>query len=146
MSRTYLAIGVTMLLISGSLGLAYLFQPTQAESLNIDTSCEGIVEKRVGEVFTIKVVFKNKGTGDGSWRVSVAFENEDWTWKGEEQPLSLESQARETLSWEGTVPDTAAVDSLARLIVYYDNDFMRQNWWIHVTPSPELAILHSQVW
>lgn len=146
MSRKFLAIGVTMLLVSGMLGVTYLFQPTKAESLNIDARCEGIVDKRVGEAFTIKVVFRNKGTGEGSWRISVAFEGEDWTWKGEEKQLSLESLERETLSWEGTVPDEAVVDSLARLIVYYDNDFVRQNWWIHIIPNPELAIVHSQVW
>lgn len=146
MSRKYLAIGVVVLLISGSLGVACLFQLTQAESLNIDLRCGGTVEKRVGEVFTVRIAFKNKGTGEGTWRVSVAFEGEDWTWKGEQQHLSLGSQERETLSWEGTVPDNAAVDSIARLIVYYDNEFIRQHWWIHVAPSPELAILHSQVW
>ena len=146
MSRKFLAIGVTVLLISISLGLAYLFQPTQAESLNVDPRCEGTVDKRVGEVFAVNVAFKNKGPGKGTWSVSVAFEGEDWTWIGEQQQLRLESQERETLSWEGTVPDNATVDSLARLIVYYDNNFVRQNWWIHVTPSPELAILHSQVW
>jgi len=43
------------------------------------------------------------------------------------------------------VPCDAPVDSLARLIVYYNDSFTPLNWWIHVVSNAELTITSSSV-
>ncbi len=103
------------------------------------------MKKRLGESFEVEITFKNKGTREGSWRIAVAFESEAWNWAGEQRDLALEPDERETLTWEGIMPDDAIVDSVARLIVYFDNEFEALNWWIQVLPGAELAIVDSRV-
>ncbi len=128
-----------------TLGAAYLFGSTRATPLDIETRCEGTVDKKPSESFTVKIAFKNKGTTKGTWEITVTFEGNAWTWKGETKSLTLESGEKETLAWEGDVPDDAPADGVARLIVYYDNEFAALNWWIRVIPDAELCIVYSEV-
>ncbi len=146
MSRKLLGITIVMVLTFGILSVANLLLPTQAESLNMETRCKGTVKKRAGESFSVKIVFKNKDNVNGTWRITVVFEGEKWFWKGEEKQLALDPFEKETLTWEGTVPEDAETDSIARLVVYYDNNYAPLDWWIHVVAYPELSITYSQVW
>ena len=146
MSRKILGITVLMVLTFSILSVTYLFLPTQAESLNMETRCKGTVKKRAGESFSVRISFKNKNNVNGKWKISVVFEGEKWIWKGEEKQLTLDPFEKESLTWEGTVPEDAEADSIARLVVYYDSNFIPLDWWIHVIPDLELAITSSQVW
>ena len=92
----------------------------------------------------MKITFKNTGKTEGTWSVNITFEDEKWTWNGTPQSLTLKSGKTKTLTWNGSVPIDAPIDSVARLIVYYDNSFVPLDWWIHVVPSAELAITSSQ--
>jgi len=146
MSRKLLGITLVMVLTFGILSVSYLLLPTQAESLNMEARCNGTVKKRAGESFSVKIDFKNKDNVNGTWRITVVFEGEKWIWKGEEKQLALDPFEKETLTWEGTVPEDAETDSIARLVVYYDNNYTPLDWWIHVVANPELSITYSQVW
>ena len=107
---------------------------------------KNIVDKEQGENFTINVTFRNTGGSTGKWNVSVAFEGEsNWGWKGASQALNLNASQTATLAWAGNVPANAEVGSTARLIVYFDDSFAAQNWWILVTPGAELDIISSKV-
>jgi hypothetical protein len=146
MSRKLLGITIVMVLTFSMLSVAYLFLPTQAESLNMESRCKGAVKKRAGESFSVRISFKNKNNANGTWKITVVFEGEKWNWKGEEKQLTLDPFEKKTLTWEGTVPEDAETDSIARLVVYYNNDYTPLDWWIHVIPNPELSITYSQVW
>lgn len=111
-------------------------------------ACEaegGVVDKMPCEAFKVKIVFKNTGETEGSWSVNVAFEGEAWTWSGAPQTLTLKSSKTKTVTWNGTVPCDAPLDSVARLIVYYNDSFTALNWWIHVISGAELTITSSTV-
>jgi hypothetical protein len=105
----------------------------------------GVVDKTQSEAFIVKISFKNTGNAEGTWSVNIAFEGEKWTWTGTSQSLTLKPSRTRTLTWNGTVPSDALIDSVARLIVYYDNSFVSLDWWIHVVPSAELTITSSTV-
>jgi hypothetical protein len=105
----------------------------------------GVVEKAQSEAFTVKITFKNTGNAEGTWSVNIAFEGEKWTWTGTPQTLTLKPCKTKTLTWNGTVPNDVPIDSVARLIVYYDNSFVPLDWWIHVVPGAELTIASSTV-
>jgi len=107
--------------------------------------CGGVVDKAPNGVFVVEVAFKNTGNTAGSWSVNVAFEGDSWNWVGGAQVLTLEPCAVRTLTWNGTVPASAPLDSMARLIVYYGDSFVAMNWWIHVVPSAQLSIASSSV-
>ena len=64
---------------------------------------------------------------------------------GNSQYLELEPSEEETLKWTGTVPTDAPIDTVARLVVYYEDSFKALNWWIHVVPGAELTIKSSCV-
>jgi hypothetical protein len=108
-------------------------------------SGRGVVDKAQSEAFTVEITFKNTGTTEGTWSVNVAFEGEKWTWTGTPQTLTLKPHKTKTLTWNGTVPNDAPTDSVARLIVYYNNSFVPLDWWIHVVPGAELTITSSTV-
>jgi hypothetical protein len=93
----------------------------------------------------VEIVFKNTGSTVGNWSVNVAFEGEKWTWKDAPQNLTLKASQTKALTWNGKVPEDAPIDSVARLVVYYDDSFIALNWWIHVVPAAELAIASSSV-
>jgi hypothetical protein len=59
--------------------------------------------------------------------------------------LTLEPCHTKTSTWNGTVPEDAPIDSMARLIVYYDDSFEPLDWWIHVIDGAELTITSSTV-
>ena len=110
-------------------------------------ACEdgGVVDKTPCEAFTVKIVFKNTGKCEGTWSINIAFEGEAWSWSGTPQTLTLQSCKTKTLTWNGTVPCDAQINSMARLIVYYNDSFAALNWWIHVIAGAELTITSSTV-
>ena len=71
----------------------------------------------------MKITFKNTGKTEGTWSVNIAFEGEKWTWTGTSQALTLKPCKTKTLTWNGSVPCDAPIDSVARRIAYYDNSF-----------------------
>jgi len=103
------------------------------------------VDKAAGDAFTVKITFKNTGKTQGTWSVNIAFEDSAWSQVGTAQNLTLGPGQTETLVWNGVVPADAAVDSVARLVVYYNDSFEALNWWIHVVPGAELTIESSIV-
>jgi hypothetical protein len=123
----------------------YLYKPAQAASLDYETTCSGIVDKKPGESFTVKITFKNKGTTAGAWNATITFEGDEWVWEAGKKQFTLEPDEKKTLAWEGSVPEEAAVDSMARLIVYYSDEYAALSWWIHVVSGAELAIVDSKV-
>ncbi len=112
-------------------------------------ACEGedggIVDKTPCEAFIVKITFKNTGKSEGTWSVNIAFESETWKWTGTPQTLTLKPYKTKTLTWNGSVPYEAPTDSVARLIVYYNDSFTPLNWWIHVISNAELTITSSTV-
>jgi hypothetical protein len=82
---------------------------------------------------------------EGNWSVNIAFEDEVWSQTGTAQNLVLNPGETETLTWTAVVPANATVDSVARLVVYYNDSFKALNWWIHVVPGAELSIRSSSV-
>ncbi|MGB9676780.1 MAG: hypothetical protein ACPL0C_06310 [Candidatus Bathyarchaeales archaeon] len=110
-------------------------------------ACEngGVVDKTPCEAFTVQITFKNAGKCEGTWSINIAFEGETWSWSGTPQTLTLKPCKTKTLTWNGSVPCDAPIDSIARLIVYYNDSFTPLDWWIHVVSSAELAITGSQV-
>jgi hypothetical protein len=125
----------------------WITAPTTHSLANLACSgdADGIVSKKLCEAFRVKITFKNTGTTEGTWSVSIAFEGELWTWKGTPQSLTLKEGRTKTLTWNGSVPCNAATDSIARLIVYYNDTFVALNWWIHVVQGAELGITSSSV-
>jgi hypothetical protein len=106
---------------------------------------DGVVCKAAGEDFEVKITFKNTGETEGNWSVNIAFEDQTWSQVGIPQNLVLKPGKTETLTWNGVVPDNATINSMARLVVYYDDSFQALNWWIKVAPGAELSIKSSSV-
>jgi len=128
-------------------GLAFSnLSPTSgANPIGIECVNGGVVDKAPGESFTVRITFKNTGQTVGHWSVNIAFEGEEWSWSGTAQNLTLKPCHKKTLTWCGTVPEDAQVDSVARLIVYFNGEFVRLDWWIHVVEAAELSIVSSSV-
>ncbi len=145
MQRKLFAVPIIILLVLGTFSVAYLLKPTRADLLDAEVDRKGTIDKKPGESFTVKITFKNKDTSKGTWNIAVTFEGDHWNWKGEEKQLTLKPGEKKTLVWEGDVTDDAAVDSVARLVVYYDDSFVALNWWIHVISGAELYIVDSEV-
>jgi len=114
-------------------------------SLACSGTNNGVVDKTPSETFTVEITFKNTGTTKGAWTINVAFEGESWTWSGTPQTLTLEPSHKKTLTWDGNVPEDAPIDSMARLIVYYNDSFVPLDWWVHVVSGAELSITSSNV-
>jgi len=104
-----------------------------------------VVEKVQGEVFTVEIGFKNTGKNEGRWNISIVFEGEHWFQIGNSQYLELEPSEEKIVSWAGIVPTDAPLDSVARLVVYFEDSFKPLNWWIYVVPGAELTIKSSCV-
>jgi len=135
-----LALAVTTLSILASLSAV------NNQAFGVSPYCaSGVIDKTPCEAFNVEVTFKNTGRTAGTWSVNIAFEGEKWTWTGTVQLLTLKSGSTKALGWNGTVPCDAPVDSVARLVVYYNDSFKPLDWWIHVVPSAELAIKSSIV-
>ena len=104
---------------------------------------EGVVDKAPGDAFTVKIVFNNTGGSEGVWSVNIAFEGISWSQAGTPQNLTLQPEETKMLIWNGLVPDNAPFDSIARLVVYYNDSFEVLDWWIHLISGAELAIESS---
>ena len=109
------------------------------------SSAKGIVDKAPSDAFTIEITFKNGGRSEGKWSVNTVFEGESWSWKGTSQILILKPSDKKTLIWNGNAPRDAPINSIARLIVYYNDSFVPLDWWIHIVSGPELTITYSTV-
>jgi hypothetical protein len=105
----------------------------------------GVVEKALGDAFTVTIVFQNTGRAQGSWSVNVVFEGDAWFWQGTPKNLTLAGDSQKTLVWNGVVPTNASINSVARLVVYYGDSFKALDWWIRVVPAAELTIKSSSV-
>jgi len=144
---------VKQLLLTSTILLALVlvvgFSPAISNNQSLaNLTCDGdkgIVDKTQGATFTVEIAFKNTGKAEGEWTVNIAFEGEKWTWTGTLQSIKLSPSNSKTLSWNGTVPETAPIDSVARLVVYYDSSFKALEWWIHVVPNAQLTITSSIV-
>lgn len=142
--KTISALGIILLAL-GTLSLVYVPQLTGAASLDPRTECSGVIDKKPGEAFIVKITFRNTGTTAGVWKIAVTFESESWNWKSEQKRITLKPDGKEAVTWEGEVPEDAVIDSVARLVVYYDDVFVALNWWIHIIPDAELSIVASKV-
>jgi hypothetical protein len=115
------------------------------QSLSCIPSPGRLVDKAPGGLFTVEIVFKNTGGVTAQWSVNVEFEGAQWIWAGKAQSLTLQPSETNTLIWNGIVPSSAPMDSIARLIVYYGSSFKALDWWIHIVPSAQLSIVNSTV-
>ncbi len=111
-----------------------------SDSVACTTPEKGVVEKSQGDAFVVSVVFQNKGKAQGAWSVNVVFESDAWSWCGTAKNLTLAAGDSKTLSWNGNVPSNATVNTVARLVVYYEDSFSALDWWIRVVPPSELTI------
>jgi hypothetical protein len=102
-----------------------------------------VVEKIQGETFTVEIDFKNIGKNDGTWNINIVFEGDYWSQEGVAQNIELKPNEEKKLTWTSNVPNNAPINTLARLVVYYEDSFIALNWWILVTPDAELAITSS---
>lgn len=116
-----------------------------SDAVVVSSHDRGVVDKAQGDSFTVQITFKNTGKTVGNWSVNVAFEADSWSWKGMSQNLTLAAGEVKNLSWNSAVPDNATLNSVARLVVYYNDSFMALDWWIHVVPGAELSIQSSRV-
>ena len=122
------------------------FSMASAEDSVVFSSQEkGVVKKAPGNAFTVTITFQNTGNGEGSWSVNAVFEGDSWSWKGTAKTLTLDANAKKTLTWNGAVPANATINSIARLVVYYNDSFKALDWWIQVAPAAELTIKSSNV-
>jgi hypothetical protein len=144
MMKKFALLSVALATVVIMVGFSALGSNTQS---SICFACEekGVVDKAPCENFTVTISFKNTGSTEGTWSISVAFEGEKWTWNGTPRTVTLKPCKTKTLSWNGSLPCDAPIDSVARLIVYYNDSFTRLNWWIHVVSGAELAITSSTV-
>lgn len=142
-------LSASILTIIVAVALLYMLSTSTSTKAALIVQCEpekNVVDKKQSEAFNVNVTFKNTGDTNGTWNVNVAFEGEsDWSWKGTPQMLTLKPSETTTLTWMGNVPTEAEVGSTARLIVYFNDDFLPQNWWIHVIAGAELKIVSSEV-
>jgi len=135
------SLALTTLIIT----LGFSFGTSENQSLACLACGGGVVDKTPCEDFTVKITFRNTGKTGGTWSVNIAFEGEAWSWSGMPETLTLKPCHKETSIWNGDVPEDAPIDSMARLIVYYDDSFVPLDWWIHVVDGAELTITSSVV-
>lgn len=113
--------------------------------LEVTEKRKEVVEKVQGEAFTVEIGFKNIGKNEGNWNINIVFEGDNWSQEGNSQDIELEPHEGKTLSWTGIVPVDAPINTLARLVIYYEDSFEALNWWIHVVPRAKLTITSSFV-
>jgi len=136
---------LSLALITIVVTLSFLSMGSDNQSLACLACMCSVVDKAAHETLTVKITFKNTGKTEGTWSVNIAFEDEVWTWSRTPKTLTLKPCHKETLTWNGNVPEDAPIDSMARLIVYYDDSFEPLNRWIHVIDGAELTITSSTV-
>jgi hypothetical protein len=136
------------LFISVALGIAVILNfwvAGASGNMAISSQDKGVVQKCQGESFTVSITFQNTGGSGGSWAVNVVFEGDAWNWKGTDKTLSLTANEKKTLVWTGAVPSNAPVNSIARLVVYYDGSSQALDWWIQIALDAVLTIQSSSV-
>ncbi|MGD8564915.1 MAG: hypothetical protein PVF96_01020 [Candidatus Bathyarchaeota archaeon] len=136
---------ITLLIVSMVIVLNFTTGNSKNSGLTCSACDNGVVEKKPGETFIVKINFRNSGSTKGVWSVNIAFESESWSWTGTPHILSLRSDCRKTLIWDGTIPNNIQIGSIARLVVYYNDSHQPLNWWIHVINGAELSISSSVV-
>lgn len=144
MKKRYALLSLTLATLIATLS----FSPIGTDNQSLAClACDGggVVDKTPCEGFTVKITFKNTGKTEGIWSVNIALEDEAWTWCGASKTLTLKPCHKDTLTWNGNVPEDAPIDSVARLIVYYDDSYEPLSWWIHVIYGAELTITSSIV-
>jgi len=137
-----------MLFVSAAFLVAIVFSFAvvgASDNIAVASQDKGLVQKNRGDSFTVSITFQNTGNSDGSWTANVVFEGASWIWKGTDKTLTLNANEKKTLVWTGTVPSNAPIDSIARLVVYYDGAFQALDWWIQVVPNAVLCIQSSSV-
>jgi hypothetical protein len=145
MKKRYALLSLALATLIVILGFSSVGSDNQSLACLACGGCGGVVDKTACEVFTVKITFKNTGKTEGTWSVNIAFEDEAWSWSGTPKTLTLKPCHKKTLTWNGNVPEDAPIDSMARLIVYYDDSFEPLDWWIHVIDGAELTITSSTV-
>lgn len=143
MSRKYVSLSLAAAVLVLLVGASAIGR--EGQTLACDPCNGGVVDKAPGQAFMVEIKFKNTGSAEGTWAVNIAFEGEKWIWKGTAQNLTLRPCNAKTLTWNGTVPADAPIDSMARLVAYYNDSYTALNWWIHVVPDAELTIASSTV-
>lgn len=145
MKKRFALLSLALVTVIVTLGFSSVGSDNESLACLACGGCGGVVDKTPCEGFTVRIAFKNTGKTEGTWPVNIAFEDEAWTWSGTSKTLTLKPCHKETLTWNGDVPEDASIDSMARLIVYYDGSFEPLNWWIHVIDGAELTITSSTV-
>ncbi len=136
---------VLLFSIVAIVAIVNLSMTASSETIACSTGEQGVVSKVTGDEFVIAVTFKNIGKSEGNWAITPVFEGEFWNWKGTLEILNLGVGGTKTLKWTGIVPDDATTNSMARLVVYYNDSFKALNWWIRVVPGAELSVVSSTV-
>ena len=131
---------VTIVFLAGFFALG-----SESQSLSCSACDIGVVDKKPREGFDVEITFKNSGTSKGTWSVNIAFEGDVWIWAGTSQVLVISPSHKKTLMWNGTVPSNAPSDSIARLIVYYNDSVMPLDRWIHIVSGAELSVTESKL-
>ncbi len=145
MKKRYALLSLALATLIVILGFSSVGSDNESLACLACGGCGGVVDKAACETFTVKITFKNTGKTEGTWSVNIAFEDEAWTWSGTPKTLTLKPCHKKTLTWNGNVPEDAPIDSMVRLIVYYDDSFEPLNWWIHVIDGAELTITSRTV-
>jgi len=142
MKKKLFVVMLSVLLLLVLLNLSFT---SANDDLEVKEKTRNVVEKTQGEAFTVDIEFKNIGKNDGAWNINIVFEGDFWSQEGMVQNIELEPDEEKKLSWIGNVPTDAPINTLARLVVYYEDSFIALNWWIIIVPSAELAITSSCV-
>ncbi len=145
MNRKFTLYSLIAATLATALVVAFFSSTSQSLACLACDSEGDVVDKAPCKAFMVKIAFKNTGTAEGTWVINIAFEGTAWAWSGTQQTLTLKPSKTKTLSWNGSVPCNAPVDSVARLIVYYNDSYTALNWWIHVVSGAELSITSSTV-
>lgn len=145
MKKRYALLSLALITIIVTLSFSSVGSDNESLACSACGGCGGVVDKTPCETFTVKITLKNTGKTEGTWSVNIAFEDEAWTWSGTPKTLTLKPCHKKTLTWNGNVPEDAPIDSMARLIVYYDDSFEPLDWWIHIIDGAELTITSSTV-
>jgi hypothetical protein len=141
-TKKYALVCLTIVL---ALAIANFSLTKATDPLTFSHNDKDLVEKTIGEAFTVKINFKNTGSNQGNWSVNVTFEGDSWSWTGTSKNLTLGAGETKALTWNGAVPTNAKIGSMARLVVYYNDSFKALDWWIQVVPDSELTITSSCV-
>ncbi|MEM3377679.1 MAG: hypothetical protein QXV09_01110 [Candidatus Bathyarchaeia archaeon] len=143
MAKKYIIAAFVAVLVVAAVHLAMTEEGSALTLAN--TYGDTVVNKIPGAPYKVSITFKNTGATEGIWVVNIALEGDIWSQAGTPKTLRLRAGESATLTWNGTVPANAPVDSVARLVVYYDDSFKALNWWIRIVSAAQLAIQSSSL-